>query len=196
MIYAEQGYYMKIDENIVAQAVRNILEQKGQGARSGAGVPFGMSAYLGGQPVHVSASVTLDFAEKLMKRVEGKAKEMGMRVVTAVADAHGNPIAVRCMEDAFIGSFDVALNKTYTAIAFKMSTEELGALSQPGEPLYGIQFTNQNRIVIFGGGIPLRMGDSIIGAFGVSGGSAQQDTYLAHFAEEAFREMTNQNGRT
>ena len=115
-----------------------------------------------------------------------------MKVVTAVADAHGNPVAVRCMDDAFIGSYDVALNKTYTSIAFKMSTEELGKLSQPGESLYGIQFTNQGRIVIFGGGVPLKIGDSIIGAFGVSGGSAEQDTYLAHFAEDAFRKMTGQ----
>lgn len=116
-----------------------------------------------------------------------------MKVVTAVADAHGNPVAVRCMDDAFIGSYDVALNKTYTAIAFKMSTEELGHLSQPGGPLYGIQHTNQGRIVIFGGGVPLRIGSAIIGAFGVSGGSAEQDTYLAHFAEDTFREMTGQN---
>lgn len=177
---------MKIDEKIVAQAVKNILEQKGMAGPAGAaGLPSGAA--------RMSVSITLDFAEILMKRVEAKAKEMGMRVVTAVSDAHANPVAVRCMDDAYIGSYDVALNKTYTAIAFKMSTEELGALSQPGGPLYGIQHTNQGRIVIFGGGIPLKIGENIIGAFGVSGGSAEQDTYLARFAENTFRELTGQN---
>ncbi len=140
----------------------------------------------------LNASITLDFAERLMKRVEAKAAEMGMKVVTAVADCAGRPVAVRCMDGAFIGSYDVALNKTYTAIAFQMTTEELGTLSQPGGPLYGIQFTNQGKIVIFGGGVPLKLRGSIIGAFGVSGGTAEQDTYLAHFAEDAFLAMTGQ----
>lgn len=170
---------MKIDEQIVAQTVRNILEQKG-------GWPADAGAVRG------TADITLDFAERLMKRVEAKAREMRMRVVTAVSDSHGRPVAVRCMDGAFMGSFDVALNKTYTAAAFQMSTEELGSLSRPGGSLYGIQFTNEGKIVIFGGGIPLRMGNALIGAFGVSGGTAEQDTLLAHFAEAAFREMTGQ----
>ena len=177
---------MKIDEKQVAQAVKSILEQKGM-----ANGPMG-SMGLQGSAVRMSASITLDLAETLMKKVEAKAREMGMKVVTAVSDAHANPVAVRCMDDAYIGSYDVALNKTYTAIAFKMTTEQLGTLSQPGGPLYGIQFTNQGRIVIFGGGVPLKIGGNIIGAFGVSGGSAEQDTYLAHFAEDTFRQMTGQ----
>lgn len=177
---------MKVDENIVAQAVKSILEQKGVNGMAAGMLPNGV------QTVHMAADITLDFAEKLMKRVEARAKEMGMRVVTAVSDSHGNPVAVRCMDNAYTGSFDVALNKTYTAIAFQMSTEELGSLSRPDGPLYGIQFTNQGRIVIFGGGVPLRLGDNIIGAFGVSGGSAEQDTSLARFAEETFRELTGQ----
>lgn len=138
---------------------------------------------------HPAFDITLDFAEMFIKQVEKKAKEMGLRVVTAVSDSHGNPVAVRCMDGAYPGSFDVALNKTYTAIAFQMSTEELGRLSQPSCPLYGIQFTNQGRIVIFGGGILLKTGDTVIGAFGVSGGSAEEDTYLAHYAEQKFQEL-------
>lgn len=172
---------MKIDEKVVTQAVRSILEQRGVGG-----------AAARSRIVRPSANITLDFAELLMKRVEEKAKEMGMKVVTAVADAHGHPVAVRCMDDAYIGSYDVAVNKAYTAIAFQMSTEELGKLSQPGGSLDGIQLTNQGRIVNFGGGVLLRMGDAIIGAFGVSGGSAEQDTNLAHFAEETFREFIGQ----
>lgn len=187
---------MKIDENLIAQAVRSILEQKGVNGIPGIpDIPGMAGGKLGAQPIHIHADITLDFAEKFMKRVEAKARELGIKVVTAVADSHGNPIAVRCMDGAYIGSFDVALNKTYTAIAFQMSTEELGRLSQPNGPLYGIQHTNQGRIVIFGGGVPLKIGDTLVGAFGVSGGSAQQDTLLAHYAEDTFRELTGQTAQ-
>lgn len=173
---------MKVDEAIVAQVIQSVLEQSGRNSVADTSKQSPV--------VHMTADITLDFAEQLMKRVEAKAKEMGMRVVTAVADAHGNPVAVRCMDGAYMGSFDVALNKTYTAIAFQMSTEELGKLARTDGELYGIQHTNQGRIVIFGGGVPLKLNGAIIGAFGVSGGSARQDTYLAHFAEEVFQEMT------
>ncbi len=187
----------EIEEAKVARIVRSILEQYGKnGSVSGCPAETKKCAERGCEAPRTArlvANVTLDFAECLMKRVEAKATQMGMRVVTAVADAAGRPVAVRCMDGAFMGSYDVALNKTYTAIAFQMSTEELGRLSQPGGPLYGIQFTNQGKIVIFGGGVPLKLRGSIIGAFGVSGGTAEQDTGLAHFAEETFLEMTGQN---
>lgn len=177
---------MRVDETVVAQVVQSVLEQRNGNA------PAAVSTEQASSVVRMTPNVTLDFAEKLMKRIEAKAREMGMRVVTAVADAHANPVAVRCMDGAYLGSFDVALNKTYTAIAFQMSTEELGKHAGTDGDLYGIQHTNQGRIVIFGGGIPLKIGGTIIGAFGVSGGSAEQDTYLAHFAEEVFCEMTDQ----
>ena len=173
---------MEKNEQVIARTVREILEKNG----------FGSAADTAADVTHMTADITLDFAEVLMKKVEQEAKNMGMRVVTAVSDSHGNPVAVRCMDDAYIGSYDVALNKTYTAIAFKMSTEELGKLAAPGAELYGIQHTNKGRIVIFGGGVPLKVNGRIIGAFGVSGGSAAQDTYLAHFAEKTFSELTGQ----
>ncbi len=136
----------------------------------------------------VQVTMTLEKATKLIAKVEAKAAQWGMRVVTAVADASGRPVAVHCMDGAYIGSFDVALNKTYTSIAFQMSTAELGKLSQPGESLYGIQFTNEGKIVIFGGGEVLKCGEVIIGSIGVSGGSAKQDTELAAYGKSVFEE--------
>ena len=112
-----------------------------------------------------------------------------MRVVTAVSDASGRPVAVHCMDGAYIGSFDVALNKTYTSVAFQMSTAKLGTLSQPGESLYGIQFTNGGKIVIFGGGEVLERNGKMIGALGVSGGTAKQDTDLAAYGKSVFEEV-------
>ena len=137
----------------------------------------------------IRSDMTLEIACKLIKRVEEKAAEQDMRVVTAVSDAAGKPVAVHCMDGAYMGSFDVALNKTYTAIAFQMSTQQLGDLSQPGQSLYGIQFTNQGRIVIFGGGELLTKDGVIFGALGVSGGSARQDTDLAAYGKSIFEEV-------
>ena len=125
--------------------------------------------------------MTLRLALKLIEKIEVRAEEWNMRVVTAVSDAGGRPVAVHCM--------DVALNKAYTSIAFQMSTEKLGRLSQPGESLYGIQFTNQGKIVIFGGGEPLEHNGRIIGALGVSGGTARQDTELAAYGRAVFEEV-------
>jgi len=133
--------------------------------------------------------MTLKLATALIERVEEKANKMGIAVVIAVSDDKARPIAVHCMDDAYIGSYDIALNKTFTSAGFKMSTEQLGHLSQPGESLYGIQFTNEGKVVIFGGGEPLLTGDSVIGALGVSGGSAEQDTYLAAYGKRIFEEV-------
>lgn len=137
----------------------------------------------------IQTSMPLALALKLIERVEAKAAEWNMRVVTAVSDASGRPVAVHCMDGAYIGSFDVALNKTYTSIAFQMSTAQLGQLSQLGESLYGIQFTNGGKIVIFGGGEVLKRGGVIIGALGVSGGTAEQDTNLAAYGKSIFEEV-------
>lgn len=133
--------------------------------------------------------MTLALAVKLIEKVEAKAAEWGMRVVTAVSDASGRPVAVHCMDGAYIGSFDVALNKTYTSVAFQMSTAKLSTLSQPGESLYGIQFTNGGKIVIFGGGEVLERNGKMIGALGVSGGTAKQDTDLAAYGKSVFEEV-------
>lgn len=132
--------------------------------------------------------MTLRLAEELAARVEEKAREWGMRVVTAVADEGGNTKLVRSMDGAYIGSVDVAVNKAYTCVAFQMSTRELPELARPDGPLYGIQHTNGGRIVIFGGGEPLRVEGRLIGALGVSGGTAEQDTALAAFGASLLKE--------
>ncbi len=126
--------------------------------------------------------MTLALARALIARVEKKAAEMGVNAVTAVANAGARPVAVACMDDSFIASYDIALNKAYTSVALKMATKELKPLAQPGAPLYGVQQTNQGQIVIFGGGVPLYNREGrLIGGLGVSGGTEEQDTALADF---------------
>ena len=133
------------------------------------------------------SSITLDMALALAEAVRKKASEIGVKAVVAIADRGANPVLVQCMDDSYIASYDIALNKAYTSVALKMPTCQLSGLAGPGSSLYGIQFTNQGRIVIFGGGEPLcnRKGD-IIGALGVSGGSESEDTALAAYGKEIF----------
>ncbi len=133
--------------------------------------------------------MSLCLAKKLAAKVEAKAKEIGVNAVVAVSDSGARPVLVECMDDAYIASYDVAFQKAYTVVALKMSTSTLKTLSQPGESLYGIQFTNNGQIVIFGGGVPLKVNGNVIGGLGVSGGSEEQDTYLAEYGESVFEEL-------
>ena len=181
--------------------VRQVLEKRGDGRTESPGSPFGPAGSSAGPGMPRAArlamanggqayvTMPLALAVKLIEKIEEKAAQWDMRVVAAVSDASGRPVAVHCMDGAYIGSFDVALNKTYTSIAFQMSTAQLGSLSGPGGSLYGIQFTNNGRIVIFGGGEVLLRDGIIVGALGVSGGSAEQDTALAAYGKSIFAEL-------
>ena len=134
--------------------------------------------------------MTLDLALALTEKVKQKAAEMGVNAVVAVSDAAGNPVSVQCMDDSYIASYDVALNKAYTVVALKMPTTTLKELAAPGGSLYGIQFTNGGKIVIFGGGVPLyNKAGKIIGGLGVSGGSEGEDTSLAEYGGEIFKAL-------
>lgn len=139
--------------------------------------------------VKAPVTMSLDLALKLMEKVEEEAKRIGVKVVVAVSDASGRPVAVHCMDGAYMGSYDIAVNKTYTAVAFQMPTAKLAELAAPGGSLYGIQFTNQGQVVIFGGGEPLYIDDVMIGAIGVSGGSAEQDIYLGTYGKNILKEV-------
>ncbi|MBQ8683298.1 MAG: cob(I)yrinic acid a,c-diamide adenosyltransferase [Clostridia bacterium] len=142
------------------------------------------------QPARTNAGAVgegfCDKAMALCREVQRYAATQGVKVVTAVCDAGGNPVAMLRADDAFIASVDIAVNKAFTSVSLKMTTEELGKLAQPGESLYGIQFTNNNRIVIFGGGVPLTEDGVIVGGFGVSGGTAAEDTTFGNYAKEFY----------
>ncbi len=133
------------------------------------------------------ADMTLSLAHSLSEKVKAKAKEMGVNAVVAISNKAAHPVLVECMDDSFIASYDVAVSKAFTVVSLKMSTSELKRLAQPGGSLYGIQFTNGGKIVIFGGGEPLynKKGE-LIGGLGVSGGTEAQDTALAEYGKKIF----------
>ena len=133
-------------------------------------------------------SISLADAKFLAERIEDKAREMGVRAVVAIADEGGNLKLCECMDDSYLASRDIAINKAYTSVALKMSTKKLSTLAHPDGPLYGIQHTNGGRIVIFGGGDALEAHGKILGGLGVSGGSEEQDTALSAYGKQLFGE--------
>ncbi len=135
------------------------------------------------------SKMTLSLAKNLAEIVEKKALEIGVNAVVAVSDSGANTVLVECMDNSYIASYDIAKNKAFTVVSLKMPTSELKKLAQPGGSLYGIQFTNEGKIVIFGGGVPLKVNGRIIGGLGVSGGSEEQDTFLAEYGEKVFLEL-------
>lgn len=140
----------------------------------------------------LKGSITLDLALQLMEQVQRFAEEKRKACVIAVCDGHGNPVAVHAMDDAFLVSYKVAQGKAYSAVAVKMSTRELSRLVQPGETFYGLDKLEGGNIVAFGGGVPLYIGDTIVGGLGVSGGTGEEDDEIARFGAEAFRKLTGQ----
>lgn len=124
-------------------------------------------------------NLTLEAAKKMARAAENKAMELGVSIVYSVVDAGGNLILLHRMDDSLIASIDISINKAYTSLALKMPTDKVALLAQPGKELYGIQMTNNNRIVLIGGGYPLRVNDRVIGAIGVSGGTVEEDIEIA-----------------
>jgi uncharacterized protein GlcG (DUF336 family) len=124
-------------------------------------------------------SITLEQAEQLSEAAKAKAKEIGVPMNIAIVDAGANLVSFHRMDNAWLGSVDIAIKKAKTARFFDMNTGELGKLSQPGGPLYGIEHSNQG-LITFPGGVILKDGaGKVVGAIGVSGGSVEQDHEVA-----------------
>lgn len=130
--------------------------------------------------------VELDTATTLIEAAQAKANEIGVPMCLAVVDDGANLVAFRRMDGALLGSIDIARNKAYTAAALQMPTSAVGDAAQPGADLYGIETTNEGRIVTFGGGFPLETDDGIVGAIGVSGGAVDEDETVASAGVDAF----------
>ena len=119
-------------------------------------------------------------ARRIIDAAEKKAAEIGQPMNIAVVDEGANLIAHVRMDGAWIGSIDISINKAFTSRAFNISTQDLADNSQPGDQFFGIHASNNDRVMIFAGGIPLKDRDgTVIGAIGVSGGSGVQDQTVA-----------------
>lgn len=123
--------------------------------------------------------ITLNEARDVIAAAEKKASEISQPMNIAVVGDGGNLISHIRMDEAWIGSINVSINKAFTSRAFDIATKDLAKHSQPGGQFYGIHASNDGRIMIFAGGIPLKRNGKVVGAIGVSGGSGEQDQAVA-----------------
>ena len=131
--------------------------------------------------------ITLAVAQRLVTAAHEEARRRGVTVSAAVVDSGGHLLAFGRMDGAEIAGPVLAVDKAFTAVAHSTSTEDLAALAAPGGELFGLHANGNGRYVIFGGGIPLRTADRIVGGVGVSGASTADDIGCAtaaalHFA--------------
>jgi glc operon protein GlcG len=126
-----------------------------------------------------SVSISLDGARRVMDAAIAKATEMDLEACIAVCDPAGHAVIAARMDGAPLLSVDIAANKAYTVVAFKGMPTHLwwGALKDDLSLVHGL--TKTDRFIIFGGGIPLKVKKKLVGAVGVSGGSAEQDQAIA-----------------
>jgi uncharacterized protein GlcG (DUF336 family) len=133
----------------------------------------------------MAEDLTLEAAERILAAAAKKAAELGTRMDIAVVDAGGNLKAFVRMDGAWLGSIDISMRKARTARWFDMNTGEIGKLSQPGGPLFGIEHSNGG-LITFPGGVPLKDGqDNVVGAVGVSGSTVENDHAVAVAGAEA-----------
>ena len=129
--------------------------------------------------------ITLADARRIIAAAEQKAAEVGQPMNVAVVDEGGNLVAHVRMDGAWMGSINISINKAWTSRAFDVDTKTLSTLTQPGQDFYGIHASNDGRVMIFAGGIPLRRDGRVVGGVGVSGGSGQQDRAVAEAGANA-----------
>lgn len=130
--------------------------------------------------------IKLEDARRIIAAAEKKAAEINQPMNIAVADAGGNLVAHVRMDGAWIGSVDISIKKAWTSRAFDIATKDLAEHSQSGEQFFGIHASNSGKVMIFAGGIPLKKGETVVGAIGVSGGSGEQDHSVAEAGAAAY----------
>lgn len=135
----------------------------------------------------VIKGLDLNSANEIIEKVKEYAAYKGIDVVIAVVTKEGNPISVQAMDEAFVVSYELAIKKAFTAAALKMPTHELAKLTAKGAGFEGLEGMLDAKIITLGGGCPIKVNGIVIGAIGVSGGSAEEDIdfarYGAHFVE-------------
>ncbi|KKB38761.1 GlcG/HbpS family heme-binding protein [Bacillus thermotolerans] len=132
------------------------------------------------------SKITLDVAKQIIAVAEEEAKKIGVSMVISIVDEGGNLIATHRMDDAWLASIDIAQNKAWTSVALKMPSANLAEATVPAAELYGLNTTNNGRLVVFGGGIPLVRDEKVVGAVGVSGSTVAHDVQVAEAAVQVF----------
>jgi len=147
-----------------------------------------MSSEMLYQKYALTQSLTL----KMLEAITNKAEELGIKINAAIVDEGANLKAFIRMDEAALLSGEIAQNKAYTAAAFGKPTHEWYPMIKDNPALlHGIVHTN--RLIVFGGGIPLRYNGVIVGGIGVSGGTAEEDVLCAQAGLEVFENSSQQS---
>jgi uncharacterized protein GlcG (DUF336 family) len=125
------------------------------------------------------ANLTLQQAQDALQAAIARAVKIESPSSIAIVDSGRNLLAFARMDNALLASIEIAQGKAYTARSMNMNTGDIGPLTQPGAPLYGIETSHSRPIITFGGGRPLRIGDEVVGAVGVAGGTVAKDDDIA-----------------
>ncbi|OYZ13990.1 MAG: hypothetical protein B7Y35_09275 [Sphingomonadales bacterium 28-64-96] len=122
-----------------------------------------------------------ELASRLMVGAVTKAQEMGVPMSIAISDNAGNMIQFLRMDQASLLSVGIAQDKAYTSAATGMPTDGLHEFIRNDPPL-AAGLVHTPRLVVFGGGYPVRIGGTLVGAIGISGGHYSQDMQVAQAA--------------
>lgn len=122
--------------------------------------------------------ITYQLAQLAVQQAKDKAEEMKVPVNIVVLDTSGYMKLFVRMDQAFLGSIDIAIQKAKTAMLFRMNSEAVGEFLRPDAAAYGLENTNGG-LVGFPGGKPILYNDAIVGYIGVSGGAVPQDALIA-----------------
>jgi uncharacterized protein GlcG (DUF336 family) len=130
-------------------------------------------------------AITLAVATELIAAGQRAADERGVPSCFAVVDAGGNLLAFAAHEDAMLACRELAINKAFTSLSLRCASGALDAAVQPGGPFFALNNSLNGRpLVTFAGGQPL--GDPVIAAVGVSGGTLEDDDVISAAMVAAF----------
>jgi glc operon protein GlcG len=129
--------------------------------------------------VRTQQTITYAGAQAALDAALERAEAIGVAVNIAVADPSGALVAFSRMDGAPLLSSGIAQDKAWTVSAFNgVATHEFFSLIEH-EPALREGIVHRDRLVVFGGGVPIRVDGVVVGAVGVSGGTAEQDQEVA-----------------
>jgi uncharacterized protein GlcG (DUF336 family) len=131
------------------------------------------------RPTFERQSVTTELARAMIEAAEQKAAQMGHPFVIAIVDDNGVLKAFSRMDGAALLSVQIAQDKAYTAVGFGLSTDGWHDFVKDDPPLAMGAAPGIDRLILFGGGYPIKVGDALVGGIGVSGGHYTQDMEVA-----------------
>lgn len=123
-------------------------------------------------------NISCEAAAQIAQGAIEKANELGIRINVAVTDSSGVLMAFLRMPGSFLHSIDISIDKAYTSASFGFPTSQWMSIIKD-DPALREGIVQRERLVIFGGGVPIQLDGELIGGVGVSGGSAEEDEICA-----------------